>query len=93
MPVIRCLIEGNSNFGMALELMENSKRLIDQKLSPLFITQYASRDNCVLRAFKVKLEESELKAKKRLEQDFLFQLDAYLNSRIQFANSEDPKYA
>ena len=41
----------------------------------------------------MKLEESELKAKKRLEQDFLFQLDAYLNSRVQFAASEDPKYS
>lgn len=67
---------------VALELIENANDLIDKKLHSYNVTEI----------LKSQLKESELKAKKKLEVEFLNIVDNYLNSRIQFMESSDPKY-
>ena len=81
-PVIRNIVDSSSNMTVALELIENANDLMDKKLSQFTIVE----------SFKAELKESELKAKKKLEVEFLNIVDSYLNSRIQFMESKDASY-
>lgn len=78
-PVIRNIVDSSSNMTVALELIENANDLINKKLASFTIIE----------SFRAELKESELKAKKKLEVEFLNIVDSYLNSRIQFMESKD----
>lgn len=74
LPVIQNLIETGCNFEVVLDLMENSENLIDEQLSQIKIAKI----------YKERLKEFKAKCTKRMESDFLAQIELQLKSRIQF---------
>ena len=68
------LIDGDSNFEVALDLIQNATDLIETKLKTIKITQ----------AFSERLKEYNFKCKKKIEAECLSIIEHYLNSRIQF---------
>jgi hypothetical protein len=73
-PVIRNLIKNGSSFNTVMELTEKSFRLINERLSPLKVAMQ----------LKEKIQNAEVKSKKRIEEEFKALLEANFNSNIQF---------